>query len=66
MIVSDFLRSVTEIRLPIGEISRVLSTVVTLPPLYGAPRRFWNRKFMISGEEEEGGCVCLFVCFVKP
>lgn len=40
--VSDFMRSVTEIRLPTGEIRRVLLMILAFPPLYGAPRRFWN------------------------
>lgn len=42
VMVSDFMRSVTEIRLPTGETRRVLLTTTVLPPLYGAPRRFWN------------------------
>ena len=48
--VSDLMRSVTEIRLPTGEIKRVLLTMTVLPPLYGAPRRFWNLKFIAVRE----------------
>lgn len=40
--VSDLIRSVIETRLPTGEIRRELFTTKALPPLYGAPRRFWN------------------------
>lgn len=36
----DLMRSVTETRLPTGEISSLLLTTMALPPLYGAPRRF--------------------------
>ena len=39
----DLMRSVTLTRLPTGEISRVLLLITTLPPLYGAPSRFWKR-----------------------
>lgn len=44
----DLVRSVTEMRFPTGERRRLLSATRTFPPLYGAPRRFWNRKFMAS------------------
>lgn len=42
VIVWDLMRSVTETLLPTGEISSVLLVIMALPPLYGAPRRFWN------------------------
>lgn len=46
VMVRDLVRSVAEMRFPIGE-SRVLSVVTfTLPPRYGAASRFWNRKFI--------------------
>lgn len=45
--VCDLRRSVTETRLPTGERRRVLLEMTALPPLYGAPRRFWNRKFIL-------------------
>lgn len=37
--VSDLTRSVTETRLPTGEINRLLLATTAFPPLYGAPRR---------------------------
>lgn len=40
VMVSDLTRSVTEIRLPTGDIRSVLLTTTAFPPLYGAPRRF--------------------------
>lgn len=48
-------RLVTETRLPTGEISSVLLTITVLPPRYGAPRRFWNLKF-IAAKVFSGKC----------
>ena len=55
----DLRRSVRATRLPTGEIRRVLLEITVLPPLYGAPRRLWNLKFMAEMRERErewGGC----------
>lgn len=48
VMVSESRRLVTETLLPTGEISSVLLTITVFPPLYGAPRRFWNLKFIAA------------------
>lgn len=42
VVVWDLMRSVTEILLPTGVIRSEFSEMIAFPPLYGAPRRFWN------------------------
>lgn len=42
----DLARSVAAMRLPTGEYRMVFSATTALPPRYGAPSRFWKRKFM--------------------
>lgn len=42
----DLRRSVEDTRLPTGDSKVASSAITTFPPRYGAPRRFWKRKFI--------------------